>query len=242
MPAQLTTTSQAMSPREVPTPATAPPRVRIAVTAVFSRIVTPPWRAPFARASVVSMGLVRPSRGSHTAPARSSVRRSGQRRPRLGRRDHLGVDVEAARHRRQARQLVHALGIARQAEAARAAEARGLTRLRLEALVEIGAVLGEPGEVVGGTELAHQPGGMPRGPARQLAALEQHDVAPAELGQVIRHAAAGDAPADHHHARLSGHRVTHPRLLHWVNFRQIHSTLASQRARLPPRSLSEKLS
>ena len=33
---------QAMSPREVPTPATAPPRVRIAVTAVFSRIVTPP--------------------------------------------------------------------------------------------------------------------------------------------------------------------------------------------------------
>ena len=81
MPAQLTTTSQAMSPREVPTPATAPPRVRIAVTAVFSRIVTPPWRAPLARASVVSMGFVRPSRGSHTAPARSSVRRSGQRRP-----------------------------------------------------------------------------------------------------------------------------------------------------------------
>ena len=174
------------------------------------------------------------------APVARQPHRAGQvvgaqQRPaasRLGRRDHLGVDVEAARHRRQARQLVHALGVARQAEAARAAEARGLAGLRLEALVEVGAVLGEPGEVVGGAELADQPGGMPRGPARQLAALEQHDVAPAELGQVIRHAAAGDAAADHHHARLCGHRVTHPSLLHWVNLlRQIHSALASQLAR-----------
>ena len=30
---------------------------------------------------MVSMGFVRPSRGSHTAPTRSSVRMSGQRRP-----------------------------------------------------------------------------------------------------------------------------------------------------------------
>src|SRR2546422_6708573 len=51
------------------------------VTVTFSTMVAPPLRAPFARASVVSIGFVRPSRGIHTAPARSSVRISGQRRP-----------------------------------------------------------------------------------------------------------------------------------------------------------------
>jgi hypothetical protein len=44
-------------------------------------ITAPPWRAPLASASVVSIGLVRPSRGSQSAPTRSSVRMSGQRRP-----------------------------------------------------------------------------------------------------------------------------------------------------------------
>ncbi len=42
-------------------------------------MVTPPSRVP--RAKVVSIGFVRPSRGIHTAPARSSVRISGHRRP-----------------------------------------------------------------------------------------------------------------------------------------------------------------
>jgi len=81
MPAQFTTTSHTMSPRSVLTPVAAPFCRWIPVTVTFSTMVAPPLRAPFARASVVSIGLVRPSRGIHTAPARSSVRISGHRRP-----------------------------------------------------------------------------------------------------------------------------------------------------------------
>src|SRR5205814_902933 len=65
--------------------------------------------------------------------------------PRLARRDDVHVDAEAARARGEALQLVHPLGIAREADAAGAAEARRLPRLRLELFVQIGAVLGESG-------------------------------------------------------------------------------------------------
>ena len=44
-------------------------------------------------------------------------------------------------------------------------------------LVEVGAVADEPREVGGGAELAHEPGGVPRGAAGQPALLQEHDVA-----------------------------------------------------------------
>ncbi len=81
IPAQLTTTSHAMSPWSVLTPVAAPRSRRMPVTRTFSRMVAPPLRAPRASARVVSIGFVRPSPGIHTAPARSSVRISGQRCP-----------------------------------------------------------------------------------------------------------------------------------------------------------------
>ena len=121
------------------------------------------------------------------------------------------TDVEAARHRGQALELVHALGVARQAQAARSPKARGLARLGLEPLVEIAAVLGQPREVVGRAQLTDQPRRVPRGAAGDVAALEQEHVAPAELRQVIGDAATGDAAADHHHPGVrwegAGHRA-----------------------------------
>ena len=70
-----------MSPWSVLTPVAAPRSRRMPVTVTLSMMVAPPWRAPRAIASVVSIGFVRPSPGIHTAPARSSVRISGHRRP-----------------------------------------------------------------------------------------------------------------------------------------------------------------
>ena len=63
MPAQLTTYSASMSPAAVRTPVTRPCAWMIPVTGVFSRMRTPPWRAPFASAWVTSVGLTRASFG-----------------------------------------------------------------------------------------------------------------------------------------------------------------------------------
>jgi hypothetical protein len=63
MPVVLITYSASMSPAVVLTPVTALPSCRTPVTVVFSRIVTPSWRAPAASAIVVSVALPRPSSG-----------------------------------------------------------------------------------------------------------------------------------------------------------------------------------
>src|SRR5262249_2509362 len=106
------------------------------------------------------------------------------------------------RHRGRALALVRARGVAREAQAARPAEARGLPRLGLEPLIEIAAVLGQTREVLGRPQLADEAGGVPRGAAGDVAALQQEHVAPAELGEVVGDAAAGDAPADDDDARV----------------------------------------
>jgi hypothetical protein len=63
MPAQLTTYSAWISPRSVETPVTRPFSTLTSVTAVCSKMVTPPMRAPLARAWVRSTGLASPSPG-----------------------------------------------------------------------------------------------------------------------------------------------------------------------------------
>ena len=122
---------------------------------------------------------------------------------RLGRRDDLHVHVEAARHRGQALELVHALGVPRQAQAAGTPEAGGLACFGLEPLVEIAAVPGQPREVLGGAQLTDEARGVPRGAAGDVATLQQEHVAPAELREVIGDAAAGDTTADHDHSGVS---------------------------------------
>ena len=63
MPPQLTTTSQAMSPELVDTPATALCLWRIAVTLTFSKMRAPRSVAPLAMAKAVLLGTVCPSSG-----------------------------------------------------------------------------------------------------------------------------------------------------------------------------------
>ena len=93
-------------------------------------------------------------------------------------------------------------------------EAGRLPGLGLEAGVELGRVFGEAREVRGRAQLADQPGGVPGGAGGQLLALQQHHVAPAELGQMIGDRAADHAAADDHGLRLArqilGHHMTSP--------------------------------
>ena len=75
-------------------------------------------------------------------------------------------------------------------------EPRGLAGLGLERPVEVLRVLRELGLGLGVAQRRQQSGGVPGRPAGELLALEQHDVAPAELGEVIGDRAADDAAAD----------------------------------------------
>ena len=83
--------------------------------------------------------------------------------------------------------------------------------LGLEAGEQLGGVLREAGEILGGAELTDEAGGVPRGAAREFAPLEQHDIGDAAHGQVIRDAAPHDAATDDDHAgapRYLGHGRT----------------------------------
>ena len=90
------------------------------------------------------------------------------------------------------------------ADAAVLLEADGLAGLGLEPLEQLHGVFGEPRQGEGAQHLAHQAGGMPGGAAGQGSALEQNHIGPAQLGQMIGDAAAGDTAADDDHAGLSG--------------------------------------
>ena len=66
----------------------------------------------------------------------------------------------------------------------------------LDLLVQLDRVLLEPGDVRVAVERVHPAGRVPRRAGRQLAPLEEHDVGPARLRQVVQHAGADDAATD----------------------------------------------
>jgi hypothetical protein len=125
--------------------------------------------------------------------------------------DHLDIDPEAAGHRRAPFQLDQAFGGSGETQAAALPVAGRLAGLGLEAGVEEPRVARELRQVVGRPELADQAGRVPARPARDLPALEEQHIRPAELGEVIRDAAPDDAAADDDHPGGAGHGFTHHR-------------------------------
>ena len=122
----------------------------------------------------------------------------------LGGVDHARLDAEDLAEGDHARDLGQAPLRARHLQRAVGLEARGLPRLLLQRPVQHGAVAAELGHRMRGAQLGDQPGGMPGGAAGQLAALQQGDIAPAQLGQMIGDRAAGDAATDNDDAGLGG--------------------------------------
>ena len=53
-------------------------------------------------------------------------------------------------------------------------------------------------------ELPHQPSGVPGGTAGQLPLLQQDNIAPTQLAEVIRNGTTQDAAADDHDPRMLG--------------------------------------
>ncbi len=195
-PAQLTTFSQAISPRSVTTPVTRPFSVRMPVTAVSSRMVTPAVRAPRASAWTMSEGEAWPSVGRKAAPMTSSIVISGQRS-----RASDGVRSCISRPKERAvvawrLHLGPALGGAGEAEAAVHLPAGGEAGLGLQPVVEGDGVAEELGDVGVGAELADEAGGVPGGAGGELVPLQQDDVGEAHQAEVVGRGAADDAAAD----------------------------------------------
>ena len=107
----------------------------------------------------------------------------------------LDVEPDAAGAAGAALQLLQLVLARREAKAADRIEDADL-------LVKLDAVLAKTHHRRRGVELCHKPCRMTGRPAGQLILLQQHDVAPSRLREVIRHAGAGDATAYHHSTRL----------------------------------------
>jgi hypothetical protein len=74
---------------------------------------------------------------------------------------------------------------------------------------QLGRVLGELGEVTGAAQLPDQAGGVPGRAPGELVALEQHDVADTELGQVVRDRTSDHPAADDFGVCAGGNGIWH---------------------------------
>ena len=114
----------------------------------------------------------------------------------FGRRYDMHRQLENLGHGGVALELFHASGGRCERDGSALPVARRLAGLGLEPSIQLRRVAREPRHVHALTQLSDQTRRMPGGAARELLALEQHDVAPAELGQMVGDGAADDAAAD----------------------------------------------
>jgi hypothetical protein len=122
--------------------------------------------------------------------------------------DDVRLDVDVAAERHAALELGEPLVAPGDDQRPALLPVGAVPGLALEARVELRAVLHEPGHRPGAAEPADQPGRMPRRAGRQALALEQHDVGPAEPGEVIGDAGADDAAADDHRAGVGSQETS----------------------------------
>jgi hypothetical protein len=128
---------------------------------------------------------------------------------RFRRRDHLHLEAGHSRHRGAALELLEAIRVGGDPQAAVLLEAGGLAGLGFQPAIEVGGVDRQLGQVKRRAQLSHQTGGMPGGAASELLAFQKDDVLPAQLGQVIGDRAADDAAADDDHPRFAWKLVCH---------------------------------
>ena len=129
----------------------------------------------------------------------------------LGRPDQMTLRADTAQHPLDVMKPIRLVLVGRQAKRAAAVPAGRLSGLRLEPLVQLGAVVVDLGHVETGDEMRDQSGRVPRGAGRELALLHQGHVRPPLLGQVIEESDPHDAAADNDDTRVSLHRSSRKR-------------------------------
>ena len=120
-------------------------------------------------------------------------------------RDELEVHAQVPAARLRHAQEVHAdLGVGEHQPAGQVDRAV-LAGDALDLLVQLDRVLLEPRDVRVAVERVHPARGVPRAAGRQLATLDEHDVGPAGLRQVVQDARADHAPTDDDDLRVLLH-------------------------------------
>ena len=133
-------------------------------------------------------------------------RHQREARPRLGRADQLERQAEGLGPARLAAQLLEPLRAGGQSERSDLMPRRIGPGLGGEAPVQVGPVHHHLGQRHRAPQLADEPRGVERGARRELGAVDQDDVRPAELGQVVGDARAADATADDDRPGVLRHR------------------------------------
>ena len=202
IPAAITTTSASMSPRSVRT------RSHAAAFRLDAGHAGAREQARSALAGALGQGE-RQLRGVEVAVGRQPRRAQHalgrhQREQPLGLvgRDQLERQPERLRPARLAAQLLHALLARGQPDAAALDPAAVLAQLA----VELDRVHHHLRQRDRAAQLADQPGRVEGGPRRQLVALDQHHVVPAESGEVAGDRRPPDASA-HDHAACGGREL-----------------------------------
>ena len=123
----------------------------------------------------------------------------------LRRGEHVHVDADRLGDAGIGHELVPAVRRAGKTDVGDLLEADWLARLGLQRAVKLHRVLVDLAHRVAHVEERQEAGGVPGRARGQLLALDEDDVRPALLGQVIERRHAHDAAADHHHARVRPH-------------------------------------
>ncbi len=114
----------------------------------------------------------------------------------LGGGDDLELHAEVAPAGLGHAQPVEALAIAGQHQPAGQVDRAVLARTGLDRAVQLDRVLLQLGHVGIAVERVHPARRVPRRPGGELLALDQHDVVPPRLREVVEHRGADDATAD----------------------------------------------
>ncbi len=129
----------------------------------------------------------------------------GIERPRLLERDHPRLHPEVAGARADELQAVELAGRRREHQAAVRVQPAGLARDGLDLAIQIDGVLLQPRDVGLAVEGVHAAGRVPGRAGGELALLEQQQVGPADLRQVVEHARAHYPTTDDHGSRRTLH-------------------------------------
>ena len=124
---------------------------------------------------------------------------------RFGRRDELGFETEIFRPRMHQTQVIHDLFVGCEHHVAGGMDTARLAGDFLDLAIEIDRVFLQLRDVGIGIVGVHAGSCMPRRARRQFVLFDQYDIAPAGLGQVIKHTGTDDAAANHNGTSMSFH-------------------------------------
>jgi len=124
--------------------------------------------------------------------------------------DDLHVHAEVAAAGLRHAQPVEALGGVGELEPAGQVDAAVLAGLLLDLAVQVDGVLLQAGHVGVAIERVHASGGVPRRAGRELLALDEHDVGPPLLREVVEHRRPDHSSSDDDDLRGRFHGVSCP--------------------------------